>query len=238
MGGAPAAWEFMPDCGRGGTRLLNRRIKIAALLLALAFLLGGCSGGAPETEQAETPPPSQTPEAAQDLPPTPPPTPAQVVDISAYQYQTISNSTLHVSFQYPSHWLSSPGKQTICYVEPVNEGTTAARLAVSSIEVEKAPGDKEMQAQMNRFTDLLGTAYAGFALGETREDVEVMDAKGLRKKYTAMTESGEELTGYILMAYNKTYKRVYLLHFTAPSGKYILLSAVIDAARLSMAAVA
>ena len=47
-------------------------------------------------------------------------------------------------------------------------------------------------------------------------------------------ETGEKITGYALMVYIRSAKRIYLLHFTAPTKDYDELSGVIDVIRDSL----
>ena len=47
-------------------------------------------------------------------------------------------------------------------------------------------------------------------------------------------DTGELITGYVLMCYVKSARRIYMLHFTAPSRRYDDLSVIIDVIRDSM----
>lgn len=207
--------------------------KYMCLLLAcLTLLLTSCSKSdepVAEPTQSPTPAPTETPV------PTPSPTPVPVVDIADYQYFIVNNSTLAVSFKYPSHWINTPGKSTICYVEPVNPGETAARLAVSSKVVSERPTDKELKAELTDFLALVEASFPGYEAGEQKDDVSIMETNGVRQKYTAHdSETGESITGYVLICYVRNSRRIYLLHFTAPTGEYDQLSAVVDVIRESM----
>ena len=63
--------------------------------------------------------------------------------ISEYTYAVLTNDTLGVRFSYPSHWIQTPGRRTICYEEPVGEGDIPARMAVSAKQLDdRADGDE------------------------------------------------------------------------------------------------
>ena len=202
----------------------NAKRALSLALIVIMVLLCGC--GQKDTPAEE---PTATPTA------TPEPTPVPVVAIENYQYYVVTNSTLAVSFKYPSHWINSPGKSTICYVEPVNAGDLAARLAVTSKVMSKKPETKQIKAQLTDFLTLVSENCEGYEAGELKEDVAIMGVKGIRQKYTARDRAtGKSYTGYVLICYVHSARRIYLLHFTAPTEDYDSLSAVIDVIRDSM----
>lgn len=214
------------------TMKMTMKRVICLILAAMLLLLCGC--GKQETAEEEataTPTVSPTP----TLEPTPSPTPVPVVAIEDYQYYVVNNSTLAVSFKYPSHWINSPGTSTICYLEPVDAGDLAARLAVTSKVLSKKPETKEIKAELAEFMALIAESCSGYEEGELKEDVSIMDVEGIRQKYTARdAATGKAYTGYALICYVHAARRLYLLHFTAPSEDYDSLSTVIDVIRDSM----
>lgn len=208
-----------------------KRILSLILVVLLVILCGCGKNETPEEEATATPSPSPTP----TLEPTPSPTPVPVVAIGDYQYYVVNNSTLAVSFKYPSHWINSPGTSTICYVEPVDAGDLAARLAVTSKVLSKKPETKEIKAQLAEFMALVAENSVSYEEGELKDDVAIMDVEGIRQKYTARdVATGKAYTGYALICYVHSARRLYLLHFTAPTEDYDSLSAVIDVIRDSM----
>lgn len=211
--------------------------KLLCLMLALmVLLLSACSKEEQENPEA-TPSPTPTVEPTQTPEPTPEPTPVPVVAFDEYQYYIVNNSTLAVSFKHPSHWINEPGKSSIRYTEPVNEGETPAQLTVTSKVVTKRPDDDDMEDQMENFLELVKQMVDEFEASDKnwKEGVEILGTEGVRQKYTARDpETGEKITGYALMAYVKATKRIYLLHFTAPTTDYEELSGVIDVIRDSM----
>ena len=210
----------------------NAKRALSLALIVIMVLLCGC-GKKDTTAEEPTATPTATPEPTPE--PAPEPTPVPVVAIENYQYYVVTNSTLAVSFKYPSHWINSPGKSTICYVEPVNAGDLAARLAVTSKVMSKKPETKQIKAQLADFMTLVSENSEGYEAGELKEDVAIMDVKGIRQKYTARDKAtGKSYTGYALICYVHSARRIYLLHFTAPTEDYDSLSAVIDVIRDSM----
>jgi hypothetical protein len=205
---------------------------LSLVLILILVLLCGC-GQTETTDEEPTATPTATPEPTAE--PTPSPTPVPVVAIEDYQYYVVTNTTLAVSFKYPSHWINTPGKSTICYVEPVNSGDLAARLAVTSKVLSKKPETKQIKTQLSDFMTLVSENCDNYEEGELKEDVAIMDVEGIRQKYTARDrETGKNYTGYVLICYVHEARRLYLLHFTAPTEDYDSLSAVIDVIRDSM----
>lgn len=214
--------------------------KIVCLLLAAVMLLTmtGCgqkeeTQDTPEVTASPTPTvqPTETPE------PTPEPTPVPVVAFDDYQYFIVTNSSLAVSFKHPTHWINEPGKASIRYTEPVNPGDTPAQLTVTTKVMSKRPDSDAMEKQMESFLALVAGMVDDYAADKKdfKDNVEILETEGLRQKYTARDpETGMQITGYALMAYVKATKRIYLLHFTAPSSEYDELSGVIDVIRDSM----
>ena len=212
--------------------------KLICLLLAVCVLLLSACGSKEDPENADaTPSPSPTVEPTQTPEPTPEPTPVPVVAFKDYQYYIVNNSTLAVSFKYPSHWINEPGKNSIRYTEPVNPGDTPAQLMVTSKYMEERPRTRDLLKEMESFLALIEERVDRYSASEEdlKEDVQILDTEGVRQKYTARDpETGEAITGYALMVYLKKTHRIYLLHFTAPSDEYDELSGVIDVIRESM----
>ena len=217
---------------------MKRYIALVLLALCLA-LLTAC--GDDEDPVEETPIEDQataTPEPTATPAPTATPEPIQTVAVSKYRYDTVSNSTLQVTFQYPAHWNNDPGKSTICFLEPVAAGDVPARIAVTSKTVSKAPDTTSLKKQLASFAECVQGTYNTFTLGEKIDtDVQVFNTKGLCQSYTARDENNFRITGYILMAYNSGNKHIYVLHFSAPSNRYEDYATVLEKVRLSLAVV-
>lgn len=212
--------------------------KLLCLILALILVMLSACSKEDETDAPEaTYTPEPTVEATATPEPTPEPTKVPVVAFDDYQYYVINNSTLAVEFKYPSHWINEPGKASIRYTEPVNIGETPAQLTVTSKLMDERPDSSEMKKQMKSFLALVEQQVDSYEASEDdlKDDVEILDTEGIRQKYSARDrETGEQITGYALMAYVRATKRIYLLHFTAPKNDYDELSGVIDVIRDSM----
>ncbi len=219
---------------------MNKHMKrwLCLLLTAALLMLGGCSSNEQdETQTDATPTPSPTPTPTYTPVPTIAPTLVPVVAFEDYEYFVQINSSLAVSFKYPSHWINEPGKASIRYTEPVNEGDTPARLTVTSKYVSSRPDDRDMKEQMQSFLTLVEAQVDDYTADKDdyKDDVEVAGTEGVRQKYTARDpDTDEEITGYALMVYVRAAKRIYLMHFTAPSADYEELSGVIDVIRESL----
>ena len=212
--------------------------KLLCLILALSVVLLSACSKQEETDSAEaTATPAPTVEPTATPVPTIAPTKVPVVAFDDYEYFIQTNKTLEVSFKYPTHWINEPGKSSIRFTEPVNPGETAAQLTVTSKYVEKRPGTDDLVDQMEEFLALVQQQVNEFNAGKAdlKKNVDILDTDGVRQKYTARDQkTGEKITGYALMAYSRSTKRIYLLHFTAPTNEYDELSGVIDVIRESM----
>ena len=205
----------------------KKLIRLAAVLTLLCLLLTGCGD---EKEPEATP----EPEAAT---PTPVPTvaPVEIIPIEEYEYYVITNSNIAVMFKYPSHWINTPGTNTIAYTEPVNAGEFATRLAVTSKYNAERQNNAALLESLELFLDMVQEKYLYYEAGEQKNDVNILNTTGVRQKYTAIDPvTGKQITGYVLVCYSLAAKRTYLFHFTADSERYDELAEVIDVVRESM----
>ncbi|MBO4885562.1 MAG: hypothetical protein J5602_09645 [Clostridia bacterium] len=210
--------------------------KALCLLLACLILpLAGCGKKNDTSDPDELQPAAVTATPEPTPEPSPSPTPVPKVAIEDYQYFLLTNSTLAVIFKYPSHWINQPGKSTISYIEPVNPGETPARLAVTSKSMTQKPGSKELKAQLDSFLALVEAQCPDYEAGEYKDNVAIMETTGIRQRYTARDpDTNVAITGYALVCYVRSARRIYLLHFTAPTRDYDELSVVVDVIRESM----
>lgn len=201
--------------------------KHLALLVLMALVMGLLSSC--HSDPTAQPTPSPTPEVtlapAPTSTPTPTPTPAPTptpvptVAVADYTYEKMTNGTLAVQFKYPSHWISNPGKTTICYTEPVNEGEVGARVAVTTSKTSKAPTSQQMKNKMASFIKNLVEEYQNLEKGKLSGKAKLCKTTGYSQSYTA-TLDGVEITGQVVMAYVKNKKRVYIFHFNAPTERF------------------
>ena len=199
---------------------------LCLLLVLLTLALTGCGGSSTNVEPTEEP-------AA-----TPEPSPVPRTAIEDYEYYLVSNSTLDVMFKYPAHWINQPGRSTITYVEPSDPGRAGARLAVTSKLLSERPTSRQVRDHLDDFMKLVNEQYPSCEPGELDEDVAILDTTGCAQSYTARDpETNEAITGYALVFYVRESRRVYLLHFTAPTREYSELSPVLDTALESLSTI-
>lgn len=203
---------------------MKKHLALLVLMALVMGLLSSCRSDpttqpmpspTPEVTLAPAPTPSPTPEPTAE--PTPEPVPT--VAVADYAYERITNGTLAVQFKYPSHWISNPGKTTICYTEPVNEGEVGARVAVTASKTSKTPTSKQMKNKMASFIENLGEEYQNLEKGKINGKAKLCKASGYAQSYTA-TVNGVEITGQVVMAYVKNKKRIYTFHFNAPTDRF------------------
>jgi hypothetical protein len=139
-----------------------------------------------------------------------------------YAYEI--NEEMGVELTYPSHWIKKAAKKTLYYEEPSPEGTVPARFTVTYISAKSRPDYKQMRSQMNRFFALLAGEYDSFKPGNGVEREKGMGTRGYRRKYHAMLNSSK-ISGYALLCYINASKRLYLLHYCAPSERFDRLDA-------------
>lgn len=202
------------------------RRLFALLMVALAALsLSGC-----ETleQPAGTPAPTQeVAEAAEATPtviptptpvPTPEPTPVPVVEVNDYKYQKVSNKALNITFEFPSHWINKPGSITICYVQPVNEGETAARVAVSVKKIKNLDQDG-VKKELEKLSDSISATMQNFRHGSVSKKVKFLGSNAYSVVYEA-EKDGRQVKGLIIVAVKNSKNRAVALHFYAPADRY------------------
>lgn len=180
-----------------------------------------------DASEAPTPLPDVTPV------PTPSPTPVPVVAIADYKYQKLSNKTLNVSFTYPSHWINVPGSITISYVEPVDEGNVAARVAVSVKKASKVPDAAALKSQLEKLIDSVSGSFSDFKRGSASKKLKFMGSAAYSVVYEASMD-GQSVKGFMIITYRKSKKRLVALHFYAPADRYDDFSPVLKQIRDSV----
>jgi hypothetical protein len=172
---------------------------------------------APTLEATEQPEPTAVPTPTPV--PTPSPTPVPVVEIPDYKYQKVSNQSLDISFDYPSHWINMPGSITICYVQPVNEGEAAARVAVSVKKTNKNLDPEGIKKELNKLIDSIAGGYANFRHSTISKKVRLVGGNAYSVVYEAELD-GNAVKGFIIVTFKRTKKCLVAFHFSAPSDRY------------------
>lgn len=130
-------------------------------------------------------------------------------------YAQVSNTGLGFKFSYPSDWENIPGRSTVCYVQPMTNGTIyPARVAVSMKELPHKCNDTRLEEQMVEYVKTIMSQYDE----ETFEVDEKLDTSAtfmgnrrtLATHYLAY-DGAQEIEGYVIMTYFERY--VFCYHF-------------------------
>ena len=174
---------------------------------------------APTDAAAGTTQPEPTLEPTPTPAPTPEPTPVPVVEIKDYQYQKVSNQALGISFDYPSHWLNMPGSITISYVQPVEPGEVAARVAVSIKKNKKNLDSDGIRKELDKLVDKLSGSFENFRHGSVSKKVKLIGSNAYSVFYEA-EKDGTPVKGFVIVTLKNSKNRLLALHFYAPTDKY------------------
>ena len=222
--------------------MVNKRTGTIILAILLVLSLSGCDlimrpepTPEPTVEPIPTLDPTQapTPTPLPTAEPTPEITPAPLA-AADYAYESFSNKSLGVKFNYPTHWENVPGKNTISFVEQVGEGEIPARVAVSSSKLAKAPDAKKLKNEMSRFMRAIKKGYPTFSTGKLSTKAKMLKATGVSQTYTAETAEGKQVRGKVVIVYNKGKKKLFALHFSAAGERYPDLTPVADQIQTSL----
>ena len=159
---------------------------------------------------AETPEPTAEPAGAQPFATA---TPQPNTAISGYA--EVVGTGLGFRFSHPQGWQNIPGKSTVCFVQPMENGTLyPARVSVTMKKLSHAGNETRLQEQMVSFVETLQDQYDK----KTFEvDTELDTGSGFMggKRSYATTylayDGDQEIKGYIAMTYFDKY--VFCFHF-------------------------
>lgn len=157
---------------------------------------------------------------------------------SVSNYSTVSGTGLNFKFEYPSDWTNIPGRSTICYVQPVGNGTVyPARVAVTMKKLaHKCSGESEFKEELASYCKTLRTQYdeKTFKI-ETELDTETkfMGNSALSTTYMAY-DGDQEIEGYVIMTYFERY--LFCFHFLCAYEDYDAFSSVMRHMRDSVQA--
>ena len=165
-----------------------------------------------ETVAAETENTEET-EAVTEAQPFATATPQPNTTVSGYS--TVSGTGLNFKFEYPSDWTNIPGRSTVCYVQPIENGTVyPARVAVTMKKLaHKCSGETEFKEELLSYCQTLSSQYdeKTFEI-ETELDTETkfMGNSALSTTYLAY-DGDQEIEGYVIMTYFERY--LFCFHF-------------------------
>lgn len=205
---------------------------------------------AASTEDAVSPDASQ--EAVQDQPiaadatatPEPSPTinspfatPTPQPNASVSQYTEISAPGLGFRFCYPTGWINIPGRSTVCYVQPLTDGTVyPARVAVTMKRMPHTTSYDESRTELANYLRNLMTQYdsATFRVN-THLDLETkfMGNRAIGTTYQAY-DGDQEIQGYAVITYFDHY--MFVFHFLCAYDDYTSFQATLRYMRDSVVA--
>lgn len=187
--------------------------RICTALLALLLLLGGAHA-------------EEDIFAATIATPTPTAGVGSIgLAISEYTYAVLTNDTLGVRFSYPSHWIQTPGRRTICYEEPVGEGDIPARMAVSVKQLDDRANEDEMTAQLSSFVTAIFTQFDRYEIGNLITDVPFMGKTAYSTVYRGY-KGDQVIRGTAIMASVGT--KIYAFHFSCDADDYDAMTTVME----------
>lgn len=204
---------------------------------------------APETDAPAEQPATEQP-TAQPIPEvTPEPmvtaNPAEVFATATPQpntaissYSSVTNTGLGFRFSYPSGWQNIPGRSTVCYMQPVSEGTLyPARVSVSMKELSHKGNDTRLEEQMAEFAKKIMSQYdeKTFEINEKLDSGTRFMGNSRALSTTYLAYDGEqEIAGYFIMTYFDRY--VFCFHFVCAYEDYDAFGAAMRNMRDSVAA--
>lgn len=187
--------------------------RICTALLALLLLLGGAHA-------------EEDIFAATIATPTPTAGVGSIgLAISEYTYAVLTNDTLGVRFSYPSHWIQTPGRRTICYEEPVGEGDIPARMAVSVKQLDDRADGDELTRQLSSFVSAIFTQFDRYEIGNLITDVPFMGKTVYSTVYRGY-KGDQVIRGTAIMASVGT--KIYAFHFSCDADDYDAMTTVME----------
>lgn len=168
----------------------------------------------PTAEPSLEPAPTvaETTAAPENIMPFATPTPQPNTAITSYS--EVSGTGLGFKFSYPSHWNNIPGRSTVCYVQPLENGTVyPARVAVTMKKLAHKCTASEAQEELVEYLKTLMSQYdeATFKVDKNlNTSTKFMGKNGMSTTYLAY-DGEQEIQGYVIMTYFERY--LFCYHF-------------------------
>lgn len=135
-------------------------------------------------------------------------------NVTVNSYSEISVEELGFKFNYPSNWNNLPGRSTVCYVQPLENGTVyPARVAVTMKKLPHKCKASEAQKELVEYIKMLMDQYDPdtFKVNKTLdEDTKFMGNKAMSTTYLAY-DGEQEIQGYVILTYFERY--LFCFHF-------------------------
>ena len=212
--------------------------KILALLLcaALVLTLTACgSTDGTDVDVTVAPEESAAADAAVNSQPEMPVIDAETTalpDISPASYSS-TTFTLETGFsmEVPSHWTRQPASKSVCFTEPVAEGSVPGRIVVTSKKVESVGSSTRENQLGSYFTSILGD-FDTYEWSDINTDQPFLGDEEAHSVTYSGTRDGLSYKGYVILAaVNKT---IYVYHFRCGSEAYGEMEAVMEHVRDSI----
>lgn len=139
-------------------------------------------------------------------------TPQPNVTVNSYSEVTVDE--LGFKFSHPSDWNNIPGRSTVCYVQPLANGTVyPARVAVTMKKLAHKCSSSEAQKELVEYIKMLMGQYdqATFKVNKTLdENTKFMGNKAMSTTYLAY-DGEQEIQGYVILTHFERY--LFCFHF-------------------------
>ena len=130
-------------------------------------------------------------------------------------YAEVVGTGLGFRFSHPQGWQNIPGKSTVCFVQPMENGTVyPARVTVTMKKLSHSGSESRLQEQMVSFVEVLQEQYDKKTFEvDTNLDTETGFMGGKRSYATTYLayDGDQEIKGYVAMTYFDKY--VFCFHF-------------------------
>ena len=152
---------------------------------------------------------------------------ASQIDLSAYNFSTISDTSLGFTFSYPSQWKNNPGVYTVCYREEVEEGDFPARVAITRKKLTHTADADGITEELKSYLKTIYKQYDAktFEVGSLNKSIQFMGQKGYSTTYLAF--SGEtEVKGFVICC--QIERTLYVFHFSASYSDYLSMEGIMQ----------
>lgn len=136
-------------------------------------------------------------------------------------YMEASGMGLGFRFSYPSNWTNIPGRSTVCFVQPMQEGTVyPARVAVSMKKVAHNVDEEELQKELVLFFKTIETQYdaATFEIDKKIDDSTRFISNDAYSTTYLAYDGDQEIQGYVIMTSFEKY--IFCYHFQCAFSDY------------------
>ena len=165
-----------------------------------------------DVQSTDAPEPTAEP-AKSDTQPFSTATPQPNTAISGYT--EVIGTGLGFRFSHPQGWQNIPGKSTVCFIQPIENGTVyPARVTVTMKKIAHSGNETRLQEQMVSFVETLQEQYDKKTFEvDTNLDTASGFMGGKRSYATTYLayDGDQEIKGYIAMTYFDKY--VFCYHF-------------------------